>query len=176
MRSRRPRPSGSGQDYDSTPAEGLQPRCLILLLAIRPLPLTASNQDPRAFAHRAGDPLPFFSSFSSFRPAISQPPPEKFPLCIRLCPAFYISLKVKLTRATMTERKLLLHQGQDRCPIFPILPLVSARRRPRQDRCPIFPIRPLVSARRTWNLYDWHGIKDRNLNILIDQVILKKWY
>ena len=98
--------SGSGQDYDSTPAEGLQRRCLILLLATRLLSLIVQN--PSAFAHRAGDPLSFSCSFSSFRPATSQPPPvEKFPLCIWLCPAFYISLKVKLTRTTMTERKLL---------------------------------------------------------------------
>lgn len=32
---------------------------------------------------------------------------EKFPLRIQLCPAFYIyALKVKLTRATMTEKRL----------------------------------------------------------------------
>lgn len=133
MRSRRPRPSGSGQDYDSTPAEGLQPRCLILLLATRLLPLAVPNR-PGSSCFRYAIPSPrirflFLFLFLSSRPAVSQPPPvEKFPLCIRLCPAFYISLTVKLTRATMTERKLLLHQGQDRCSIFPIPSFVSVRR------------------------------------------------
>lgn len=132
MRSPRPRPSGSGQDYDSTPAEGLQPRCLILLLATRLLPLAVPNR-PGSSCFRYAIPSPrirflFLLFFLSSCPAVSQPSPvEKFPLCIRLCP-FYISLTVKLTRATMTEKKLLLHQGQDRCPIFPILSLVSIRR------------------------------------------------
>lgn len=121
MRSRRPRPSGSGQDYDSTPAEGLQPRCLILLLATRPLLLIAPNR-PGSSCFRSPGIVFFFFFFPFAR--LSQPlPVEKFPLCIRLCPAFYISLKVKLTRAKMTEGKRLLHQGQDRCLIFPILHL-----------------------------------------------------
>lgn len=111
MRSRRPRPSGSGQDYDSTPAEGLQPRCLILLLATRLLPLVVPNRPGSSCSRSPCDPLrrgSVFFSFFFFLPfAVSQPPPvEKFPLYIRLCPAFYISLTVKLTRATMTERKL----------------------------------------------------------------------
>lgn len=56
-------------------------------------------------------PLPFAPGCPNLRQE------EKFPLRIRLCPAFYIyALKVKLTRATMTEKKLplLRPQGQDR--------------------------------------------------------------
>lgn len=129
MRSRRPRPSGNGQDYDSTPAEGLQPRCLILLLATRLLSLTAPNRPgSQCFCSPSWGSAFFFLFFFFFSPDYvpTSPLVEKFPLCIWLCPAFYISLKVKLTRTTMTERKLRLHQGQDRCPIFPIF--VSARK------------------------------------------------
>lgn len=63
MRSRKPRPSGSEQDYDSTPAEGLQPRCLILLLAPPPPDLFPTPfltvQDLRTSSH----PFLFLSFF-----------------------------------------------------------------------------------------------------------------
>lgn len=105
MRSRRPRPSDGEQDYDSTPAEGLRPRCLILLPDLSPRRPKSPRILSRAFSAPGVD-LPGFLFLPLPFPAVPTPlPKEKFPLCIRLCPAFYISFKVKLTRATMTERE-----------------------------------------------------------------------
>jgi len=114
MRSRRPRPSGSEQDYDSTPAEGLRPRCLILLLATQPHPShpPQTAQDLSCFRSRSGSPAFFF--FFLLSPGCPNLRRRKSFLSVSVYVLRVLYIEVKLTCAMMTERNLLfLRQGQD---------------------------------------------------------------